>query len=78
MATKFAVVSVWAEDVTSCAHFYRDVLGLDIAPHHTPRPNFMVDGIYLVILNGKPGPARDAGPERFLCLRFPSTIWKPR
>jgi predicted enzyme related to lactoylglutathione lyase len=65
MATKLSVISVWAEDVTACAHFYRDVLGLEMAPHHTPRPNFVVDGIHLVILKGKPGPARGVGPECF-------------
>jgi len=65
MSTEFAVIAVWAEDVGSTAHFYRDVLGLNMLSHHDARPHFMVDGIYFLILKGKPAPAQDAEPERF-------------
>ena len=56
MSTKFAVVSIWAEDVLTCAHFYRDVLGLNLLPHHADRLHFDVNGIYLTIIKGKPMP----------------------
>ena len=40
MNPRFAVVSLWAEDVPTAAHFYRDVLGMDfqlaIAEDHVP------------------------------------------
>ena len=65
MPTKFAVISVWAEDIATNAHFYRDVLGLDLLPHHDARPHFKVDGIYLIILKGTPVPAQNAEPDRF-------------
>jgi catechol 2,3-dioxygenase-like lactoylglutathione lyase family enzyme len=65
MNARLAVVSLWAEDVPVTAHFYRDVLGLHLLPHHGGRPHFDLDGIYLTILKGKPRPAADADPERF-------------
>ena len=33
MLAKFAVISVWAEDVAAAGQFYRDVLGLEMLPH---------------------------------------------
>ena len=65
MLAKFAVISVWAEDVAATAQFYRDVLGLEMLPHHDARPHFKVDGIYFLILKGKPSPAVEMEPERF-------------
>lgn len=65
MTTRFAVVTLWAEDVAASAHFYRDVLELQPSPHLGPRPHFRVDGVYLVILKGTPAQARDTIPARF-------------
>ena len=65
MSTKFAVISVWAEDVAACADFYRGVLGLSMLPHHEERPHFRVDGIYFLILKGRASAAQEAVPERF-------------
>ncbi|HLO14635.1 MAG TPA: VOC family protein [Anaerolineales bacterium] len=65
MSMKFALISIWAEDVSANAHFYRDVLGLDLLPHHGSRPHFKVEGIYLTILKGNPAPAQNADPDRF-------------
>ena len=70
MSTKFAVISVWAEDVAATAHFYRDVLGLDLLSHHGSRPHFKIDGIYLTILKGTTVPAQDADPNRFPLFAF--------
>ena len=70
MSIKFAVVAVWAEDVVASAHFYRDVLGLNLLPHHGERPHFMVNRVYLMILKGKPAPAQDAQPPRFPIFAF--------
>lgn len=64
--TRLAVLSVWAEDVSVCTHFYRDVIGLPMrAQHHGGRPHFDLDGTFLTILRGKPRPAQDMVPERF-------------
>jgi catechol 2,3-dioxygenase-like lactoylglutathione lyase family enzyme len=65
MNTRIAVVSLWAEDVPACAHFYRDVLELPLIGHHAQRPHFDLGGSTLVILKGKPAPAREADPARF-------------
>jgi catechol-2,3-dioxygenase len=70
MSAKFAVVALWAADVAACAHFYRDVIGLDLLPHHGGRPHFEVDGVYLTILKGSPTPAQHAEPERFPLMAF--------
>jgi catechol 2,3-dioxygenase-like lactoylglutathione lyase family enzyme len=65
MSTRFAVIAIWAEDVAANAHFYRDVLGFELLPHHSSRPHFKVEGVYLTILKGIPAPAQNADPERF-------------
>ncbi|RPI29548.1 MAG: hypothetical protein EHM70_15585, partial [Chloroflexota bacterium] len=65
MTIKAAVISLWAEDVPAAAHFYRDVIGLTLLPHHGNRPHFDLDGLILVILQGKPVPAQKSVPERF-------------
>ena len=65
MSTKFAVVSIWAEDVLTCAHFYRDVLGLNLLPHHAGCLHFDVNGIYLTIIKGRPMPPQNPDPKRF-------------
>jgi catechol-2,3-dioxygenase len=54
MSTKFAVITLWAENVEEQAHFYRDILGLQPLPHHGGSPHFSVDGIYLVMFKGLP------------------------
>jgi catechol 2,3-dioxygenase-like lactoylglutathione lyase family enzyme len=55
MDVRFAVVALWAEDVPASAHFYRDVIGLPLSPHHAgDRPHFDLVGTYLTILPGRP------------------------
>ena len=70
MEPRFAVISLWAEDVPAAAHFYRNVIGLQQLHHSGDRPHFIVDGIYLTILKGHPAPARDATPARFPLVAF--------
>ena len=70
MSIRLAVISLWAEDVPQTAHFYRDVIGLPLLPHHGERPHFDLGGSYLVILGGKPMPPQDPVPERFPVLAF--------
>lgn len=70
---RIAVVSLWAEDVPTAAHFYRDVIGLRMLPHdshHDERPHFDGGGVYLTILKGKPVPAQNAEPAHFPLLAF--------
>jgi len=67
---RVAVISLWAEDVEAAAHFYRDVIGLQLLPHHGERPHFELNGIYLIILKGKPAPAQDAEPSCFPLMAF--------
>lgn len=70
MDARIAVVSLWAEDVPTTAHFYRDVVGLRLLPHHGDRPHFDVGGVYLTILQGKPRAAEDSVPARFPLVAF--------
>ncbi len=70
MSPKLAVVSLWAEDVATTAHFYRDVIGLKLLMHDQHRPHFDLGGIYLVILQGRPIPPRDPVPARFPIVAF--------
>ena len=70
MTTKIAVVSIWAEDVPATVHFYRDVIGLELLPHHGAPPAFDVDGTYLVILKGRPLPPENPEPARFPQVAF--------
>lgn len=70
MDTKLAVVSLWAEDVPATAHFYRDVIGLRLLPHHGESPHFDLGGIYLTILKGRPNPPDNPIPERFPVIAF--------
>ena len=70
MNPKLAVIGLWAEDVPTTAHFYRDVIGLRLLPHHGDRLHFDLDGIYLVILKGRPMPAQNPTPIRFPIVAF--------
>jgi len=70
MNKRFAVISLWAEDVSAAAHFYRDVIGLNMIPHHAgDRPHFDLDGCYLTILLGRPALPPDPEP-RFPVVTF--------
>ena len=70
MSPKLAVVSLWAEDGTTTAHFYRDVIGLNLLMHDRQRPHFDLGGAYLVILKGRPLPPLDPDPARFPIVAF--------
>lgn len=65
-----AVVSLWAEDVPRTVHFYRDVIGLKLMPHHGAQPAFEVNGVYLTILQGKPLYPENPVPPRFPLVAF--------
>jgi catechol 2,3-dioxygenase-like lactoylglutathione lyase family enzyme len=70
MDAKLNVVSLWAEDIRKTAHFYRDVLGLHLMPHHGDRPHFDLGGIYLVLVQGKPMIRLEGSPDHFPVLAF--------
>jgi catechol-2,3-dioxygenase len=70
MPPKIAVVSLWAEDVATTAHFYQDVIGLKLLMHDRHRPHFDLGSAYLVILQGRSLPPRDPVPARFPIVAF--------
>jgi catechol 2,3-dioxygenase-like lactoylglutathione lyase family enzyme len=70
MDAKLKVVSLWAEDIPETAHFYRDVLGLQLMPHHGDRPHFDLGDIYLVLVQGKPTVRVEGSPDYFPVLAF--------
>jgi catechol 2,3-dioxygenase-like lactoylglutathione lyase family enzyme len=70
MSPRIAVVSLRAEDVPASAHFYRDVLGLKLLPHHPgDRVHFDLDGCVLTIIPGRPALPPDPEP-RFPVIAF--------
>jgi catechol 2,3-dioxygenase-like lactoylglutathione lyase family enzyme len=65
------VYSLWARDVPATVHFYRDVMGLRLLPHHGHRPAFdLGGGSHLVIVKGQPVPALDAESPPFPSIAF--------
>jgi catechol-2,3-dioxygenase len=56
MSIQLSVVTLWAQDVKQTAHFYKDIIGLELVPHHGPGPTFRLGNTHLVILEGSPGP----------------------
>ena len=68
---RLAVVSLWADDVPTTVHFYRDVIGLTLLPHHGHRPAFdLGDGVHLVIVQGQRVSQRESGTSRFPSIAF--------
>jgi len=68
---RFLVVSLWADDVAASVHFYREVVGLALLPHHAQRPAFdLGNGAHLVIVRGQPTDRRDSGVSRFPLIAF--------
>ncbi len=67
---RVAVISLWAEDAPTAVHFYRDVVGLRLLPHHGRQPAFDLDGLYLTIVKGSPAPVQNAEPAHFPLLAF--------
>lgn len=66
-----SVVSLRAADVPATAHFYRDVIGLNLLPHHGNWPAFDVGhGVHLVILADEIQPFRDEYSVRFPVVTF--------
>lgn len=65
---RIAVVSLWTQDVSRTVHFYRDVIGLELLPHHGEQPAFEVNGVYLTILHGNPLYPENPVPPRFPLL----------
>jgi glyoxylase I family protein len=69
--TRVVVYSLRAEDVPTTAHFYRDIIGLALLPHHGHWPAFALgNGAHLVIVKGKPVPAQNSEHPRFPLIAF--------
>jgi catechol 2,3-dioxygenase-like lactoylglutathione lyase family enzyme len=68
---RLVVVSLWATDVTTTAHFYRDVLGLPLLTHHGRQPAFdLGHGVHLVLNEGQPGAVLDSSRSPFPTVAF--------
>ena len=66
-----SVVSLRARDVPAATHFYRDVIGLSLMPHHGEWPAFELgNGVHLVIVEGTGKPEGDVGNVRFPVIAF--------
>lgn len=64
------VVTLWAQDVPSTAHFYRDVLGLPLLPHHGDRPHFKVGETLITIMRSDEQVSQAGQSVRFPALAF--------
>jgi catechol-2,3-dioxygenase len=62
------VVTLWAKDVPSTAHFYRDVLGLPLLPHHSQRPHFRLGETLLTIMQSEKPVTQEGQNVRFPAL----------
>jgi len=67
---KIAVISLWAQDVEGAAHFYQQVLGLQMLPHHGPRPHFKVGETIITILKSESPMKPQEQSLRFPLLAF--------
>jgi catechol-2,3-dioxygenase len=65
-----AVVSLRADDVPQTAHFYHEIVGLQLVEQDGHQPHFDLGGTYLVILKGQPALAPDTPQIRFPMLAF--------
>jgi catechol 2,3-dioxygenase-like lactoylglutathione lyase family enzyme len=50
---RIAIVTVWAENVTETAQFYRNMLELPLSTHHGTTPHFNLANAILVIQPGE-------------------------
>jgi catechol 2,3-dioxygenase-like lactoylglutathione lyase family enzyme len=57
---RIAVVTLWAERLPETVHFYRDVLGMELALHAGHQPHFRIGETVLVIMPGRPQVPPDA------------------
>lgn len=63
--------SLSAKDVATTVHFYRDVVGLSLLPHHDHPPALELEnGAYLVIVEGQTAIAREPGVPPFPAIAF--------
>ena len=65
---KLAVVSLKAKDVGRAAHFYRNVIGLEMAGHHDHIPDFDLNGTYLTIIQSEPAEKLGGSSTQFPAL----------
>ena len=63
------VYGLYCEDLPAALHFYRDVIGLRLLPHHGERPAFELDrDSHLVILRGAARPGLEPREASFPVL----------
>jgi catechol 2,3-dioxygenase-like lactoylglutathione lyase family enzyme len=70
-AGRLVIFGLRAEDVPTAVHFYQDVIGLRLLPHHDHPPAFdLGGGTYLAIVKGPPAPEQEAGEPPFPVVTF--------
>ncbi|MEX1247980.1 MAG: VOC family protein [Anaerolineales bacterium] len=68
--SRLFVVTLWAQDVAAAAHFYRDVLGLSMLPHHGARPHFKLGETLITILQCETPISQEGQSTRFPAIAF--------
>ena len=67
---RLSVVSIYAQDIPTAAHFYMDVIGLPLLRGHHDPVAFDTGGAFLVILRGDPPRRPDPDHPGFPLLTF--------
>ena len=68
---RIAVISIMSQEVPTCVHFYKDVIGLPLDQHHGHHPTFNLGkDLFLVITKGKSPSRKDLEQNRFPKLAF--------
>jgi catechol-2,3-dioxygenase len=68
---RLAIVGIPAGDLSAALHFYLDIIGLPLLPHHHERPAFdLGNDTYLVLVKGQQPPASAPGEPPFPALAF--------
>ena len=68
---RLAIVGIPADDLFTVLHFYLDIIGLPLLPHHDERPAFdLGNGTYLVLVKSQHSLAFAPGEPPFPALTF--------
>jgi glyoxylase I family protein len=67
---RLSVVSIYAQDIPTTAHFYMDVIGLPLLHDHHDPVALDTGGTFLVILRGDPPRSPDPDHSGFPLLTF--------
>lgn len=63
-------VSLWVKDLPRSVHFYRDVIGLELLPHHGSHPTLKIGDTHLAIIQCEEDTPKIPNEPRWPILAF--------